>query len=273
MLQKTVLPLSLKESQYKILNLLEATHDFGTRQVALVHVLASGKTNAGSRRQDKLLHLAQKIRDLGFECEIYFKSGSVATEVAQISLELEADFISLLWKSKSALRQAVLGNPLTDIVRQSDLPVFIYKAPYYKTPRLNLRNILYATNFKRTDSRVMNYLINEEFQADTLYLLHVGSRAPDPWAEQKRYKQIMDDLSRLEAECKHAYNQVQKLQTVGSIKNQIVRQSWKHNVDLIILGKFDQDMPFANLLGSVAESVPQQAHCSVFIIPGIRQQH
>ncbi|MFO8032706.1 MAG: universal stress protein [Desulfohalobiaceae bacterium] len=134
MLQKTVLPLSLKESQYKILNMLEATNDFGTRQVCLVHVLSSGKAAAGSKRQDKLLHLAQKIRDLGFECEIYFKSGYVASEVAKVSLELEANFISLLWQPKSALRQALLGNPLTDIVRQSDLPVFIYKAPYYKSP-------------------------------------------------------------------------------------------------------------------------------------------
>ncbi|MFP4588049.1 MAG: universal stress protein [Desulfohalobiaceae bacterium] len=271
MLQKTVLPLSLKEPQYKILNMLEATNDFGTRQVSLVHVQSSSKS--GSKRRKKLLHIAQKIRDLGFECEIYFKSGYVASEVASISLELEADFISLLWRPKTALRQALLGNVITDTVRQSDVPVFIYKSPYYKSPRINLRNVLYATDFKRTDSRVMNYLMSEEFRANTLYLLHVGSRAPDPEAEEKRRAQVMQNLSRLEAECSHAYNKIEKLQSVGSAKNQIAHQAWKHNVDLIILGKFDQEVPFANLLGSVAEGVPHKAHCSVFIIPGIRKQN
>lgn len=272
MLEKTVLPLSLKEPQYKILNMLEATNDLGTKEVYLVHVHSAGKTKTSNKRQEMLLQTAQKIREQGLHCEIYFKIGYVATEVARIALELEADFISLLWKQKSALRQAVLGNALTDIIRQSDIPVFIYKSLYYKAPSLNLRTVMYATDFKKTDSRVMNYLINEKFRANTLYLLHVGSRAPDPEAEQKRRNQVLQDLSRLASECSHAYNQVQKLETVGSIKNQIVLQAWKQNVDLIILGKFDHDMPFAHLMGSIAESVPHKTHCSVFIIPGIKQK-
>ncbi len=272
MLQKTVLPLSLKEPQYKILNMLEAIQDLGTSHVYLVHVLGTDKASSNSKRQDKLLQIAHQIRDQGFECEMYFKTGYVATEAARISNELDAHFISLLWQAKSALRQAVLGNLLKDIVRQSDLPVFIYKRPSYKAPRLSLNKVLYATDFKRTDSRVMNYLIDSKFQADTLYLLHVGSRAPDPQAEEARRNQVLQNLSRLESECSHAYNQVQKLQTVGSIKDQIVLQAWKHDVDLIILGKFDQEAPFANLLGSVAESVPDKAHCSTFIIPGQRQK-
>ncbi len=272
MLNKTILPLSLKEAQPKILNMLKAATDLGIQEVHLVHVLSTEVSGSNRSKRERILsETAESIQSLGLRCQTHFQTGYVATEVARISKKLGADFITLLWQPKSALRQAVLGNAITDTVRQSDIPVFIYKAPYYKAPALNLQKVMYATDFKATDSRVMNYLINSQFRAETLYLFHVGSRAPDPDAERKRREQVMANLSRLASECAHAYNEVQKMETVGGVKNQIVRQARKLNVELIILGKFDKQMPFANLLGSVAESVPHKSHCSVFIIPGVRQ--
>ena len=78
-----------------------------------------------------------------------------------------------------------------------------------------------------------------------------------------------DKLQRLADECAGAYNSVEKLNVVGTVRNQIVRKAKSHGVDLIVVGKQDKAKGLDQLLGSTAEALPYKAHCSIFIISGV----
>ncbi len=271
MLKKCILPVSLKEPSQSIYNLTDFLNFFGTKKVYLVHILPGAKQKKPRKLVDKISERADKISQLNFQTEMYFRNGPVATEVTKLSEELEADFISLLWGRKGFVKRTLLGSVDNDILRLSDLPVFVYKTRLYLEKKTSLNRVLYATDFKVTDSSAIPYLIYKEFQADTLFLLHVGERAPDPYTEKVRRENIEQNLQRLAKECNQAFKNIETLEVVGLTKSQIVRQAWKHKVDLIVIGKFDKENPFEKIIGSTAEAIPHKSSCHVLFVPRIRK--
>jgi len=269
MLNTALIPLSLKEHRNKLLSLGRLLKNFGTTRIVLLHVFEGSNRKKKEKTRTKLEEIAYQYRDIGFEVEMFFKGGSVASTVVDFAKEMGVDFIGLSWQRKLLIKRTLLGNIDADIIRMTDLPVFMYKKDYYLFKNWDLNKVLYATDFKGTDSKVMPYLKNKEFQADTLYLLHVGSRAPDPDTDKNRREEVENKLQRLADECAGAYNSVEKLNVVGTVRNQIVGKAKSHGVDLIVVGKQDKAKGLDQLLGSTAEALPYKAHCSIFIISGV----
>lgn len=273
MLHHVVIPLSLKESEQKIISMGHLLRYFGTKHVSLVHVRTNIKKNKKEERlTDAVRAYALKLRDLGFEVDMYFKQGHVASEILTIAAELEADFISILWERKWVLQKALLGNVEDDVVRMADRPVFVYKHSIFLAKEQKMSQAMYATNFQSTDSHVMPYLTNPDFATQTLFILHVGERAPDPKAEAERRKKIQENLKRLKAECEHAFYEIKTLDVVGHPGSKIVRTARWHGVDLLIIGKCDTQSTFEQIMGSTAQLIAEKANCSIFIVPGAQRR-
>ncbi len=270
MLDTALLPLSLKESRNKIFSMANLLKNFGTTRIVLLHVLGGNNKRKKERVRKQIEEIANKYREIGFQVEMFFKEGSVANTVVNFATEMEVNYIALCWQKKWLIKRTLLGNIDADMIRMTDLPVFIYKKDYYLFKNWDLNKVLYATDFQGTDTKVMPYLKNKDFQADTLYFLHVGSRAPDPDTEKKRREKVDKQLQSLAEECTQAYNRVEKLNVSGNVKNQIVRKAKSRGVDLIVVGKQDKAKGWDQLLGSTAESLPHKANCSIFIVPGMK---
>ncbi|MFO7803174.1 MAG: universal stress protein [Desulfovermiculus sp.] len=269
MLIHAVIPLSLKEPDHKIASMGRLLRYFGTKKVSLVHVRTStGKQRKEERRTEAIRNYALKFRELGFKADMYFKQGHVASEVLIMAQELEADFISISWEWKWVLQKALLGSVEADIVRMADIPVFVYKHSFFVAQEEKMSQAMYATNFRITDSHAMPYLTNPDFATQTLYILHVGERAPDPQAEAIRRRKVQKNLQRLKAECEHAFYQIQTLDVVGRPGNKIVSTAWRYGVDLLIIGKCDDQNAFEQIMGSTAQFIADKGKCSIFIVPG-----
>jgi nucleotide-binding universal stress UspA family protein len=272
MLKKALLPLSLKESRQKLHDMAQCLKHFGTETVFLLHIVSRDEdTGKQSNIQRAMREIAESMRELGLHVEMYFKTGRIADTVCQTAAELEADYLGLHWRRKNVIKQTLLGSADADILRMCSLPVFIYQSRGHLERKPGLHSILYATDFQHTDSAVMPYLQNRDFRAETLYLLHVGERAPDPHAEKDRRKQAMSNLRRLADECSHAFTAVETVEVTGNVKWQIIRQAHKRKVDLIIVGKSEKARPLEQMLGSVAETLPDRTRCSLFIVTDIRK--
>jgi nucleotide-binding universal stress UspA family protein len=272
MLKTAVVKVSFKETPGRLAEMVSALRSFGTQEVHLVHVRTSGAGRTfPEKKRAQLERIRQKAQDLGLAAEVHILDGHPPTRVLQAVWQLGADYIAIAWVHKAVLRQALLGSIDGDIVRMSDSPVFIFKHRVLgRTEALD--SVLYATDFQATDARVMPYLKNREFQARALHMLHVGERAPDPTTDRKRREVILANLSRLASECAHAYERIDTLETVGPVGRNIVRTAKTTGVDLVIVGKVDNpDNMLKKLTGSVADQLPHRAPCSVFIIPGYRQ--
>ncbi len=267
MLKTALLPLSTKESKVKLTSMINFLTYFGTEKIFIIHVL--GNSNISASRKEKIQTIQKNIKDIGFETTVLFRTGHVATAVGHVSMEIEIDYICIPWKPKGILKKTLLGSVTNDLIRLTDLPIFIYKKKKAFENGM-LESVMYATDFQSTDKKVMPYLRNKDFQAQNLYLLHVGERAPDPESEAKRKDEVEIHFQRLISECSDCFETVKTINIIGPTKSKIIRQANKHNVDLIILGKFDKEKPLEQLMGSTAELIPYKSRCSVFIVPGIK---
>jgi nucleotide-binding universal stress UspA family protein len=247
--------------------MLAALRSFGTESVHLVYVRTSNGRTFPEKRRAQLERMREEAEAAGLSADVHVLAGRAPSRVLQAASELEADYIAIAWVHKAVLRQTLLGSIDGDIVRLSDAPVFIFKRRFLGRTE-SLDSVLYATDFQATDGRVMPYLKNREFQARTLYMLHVRERAPDPGTDDARRRVVLANLGRLASECAHAYETVETLEALGPVRRTIVSIAKTTGVDLIILGKVDNPDMVKKLTGSVADQLPHRSPCSVFIIPG-----
>lgn len=250
------------------MEMIEFIKGYGTKEVHLLHVRTKTNYREREEAENKLAELEAEIEACGLKASSHIRNGSAPSATIDLAKELKADYLAIFWKPKALLRNALLGNIDSDILRMSNLPVFIYNPKLFK-PVVKLESVLYATDFKYTDAVIMPYLINSRFKANTLTLLHVGDRAPDPMTDEARKDKARDNLQRLADECAHAYDQVEVIETIGRVSKQIVTQAKAKKADLIVVGKSENPDAVTRLIGSTAEILPHKAPCSVFVIPGV----
>ncbi len=265
MLKTAVVKFDLKEPVEKLLEMVEFIRHFGTEQLHIINVQHS--RDSKNKDDQKLESLLEGSRNLGFSCQLHSLPGEPAGAVLKLAKEVEADFISLYWVSTGVIRRALLGSVDANILWRTNVPVFVFKKRRYLEKKKQLNSVLYATDFQATDRKVLPYLCNKDFQAKSIYLLHVGERAPDPYSEKERQDTVMQNLDRLASRCESSYQKIEKIQVIGWAKRRILFQAWSKDVDLIVLGRSDKAKPFEQILGSTAEAVAHKSKRNSFIIP------
>ncbi|MCF7936564.1 MAG: universal stress protein [Synergistales bacterium] len=260
--------MSLQESESQNRGVMKMLQHLSAQRVLLLHV-AENEPSPEAPAREKLEALRKQLEEEGFKGEAVIKTGHVATVICSYASERNVGLIVLPWKPKMIVRIALLGSVVRDVIRLSDRPVAVYKAKGVMQRRQSggVDRIMYATAFQATDSVVMPYLKHEGIKADTLVLLHVGERAPDPRAEKTRRTQVGMNLNRLAGECSGWFGEVETISALGRPSKRIVRQAKQGDVDLIVLGKYDAPSPFGSMLGSTAEMLARTAPCSLLVVP------
>lgn len=266
MLEKALVPLSFRESTDHVSGMCELLQMLGTREIILLHIGSDrGRTGAHNRR--RLEEYAEHIEELGFRTEKVVRRGSVQQQIMLASAELGADYISIVFRKKSWIARAILGSNVKDVIRLSDVPVFVYKNPRRKQRADRVFRVLYATSLQGRDDSLLTYIRNEDFRADEVTFLYVGRRAPDPVVEKQRRDKTDRDLKVLEDRCGLGQQSLQHLSVLGSPRRQILKTARGLPADLVLLGKADASTSREPVLGSTAEEVSYNAPCSVLIIP------
>ena len=294
MLKSTLVPLSLKEPEEKLEDMAGFISHFGTETVYLLHVF-SGSEKEQACRESALKDRAALFRDRGMSTETEIRSGTIAGEICKTAAEREVAYITILWKKKNIIRRTILSSPDTDLLRICSYSTLIFK--YREQDRIREwgrdkdgsdkngisrdkkdktgsgtgdtsqpGTIVYATDCKRADKKVLPYLKSVPFGAEKLYLLHVRERAPDPESDRKRKVELSDKLEELAEQCLDNYENIEKVVLTGSVRRRIAGETRARNAELLVIGRNDKVRPMDKVLGSTAESLPHQTHCSVLII-------
>lgn len=261
-----LLPVNFRENQDRLESLAGFLKNFGTRRIVLMHVVSSGLTHTG-HAGDRLEKLRKRIGRIIPKTECLIRSGSPALEICQAAEGLRLRFISIPWKKKDFLQKTLLGSTTQDVVRLSNLPVFVHKEGTFEDSPGHLRNILYAANFDLSHERIIEYLRVRDMKARNLCVVHAGERAPDPESEKQRKESVFKELNELILRCSDYFETVKPVSTVGNPKREILRTAKQFGADVIVMGKHSQGSPLENILGSTAESITYRARCSVLIVP------
>ena len=267
MLRKAALKISLAEPTETLLDMVRLMQGFGTVELHLLHV-TSGSDRKLSRRAKRLKELAGlfETEQMKVQCEV--SHGPVPGRIVSMAKERDVDYLGLYWMRKALLAQAILGSIDADILRQCDMPILVYNRSLMSAST-RLKRILYATDFQATDQRVLPYLQSRDLNAESLVLLNVGRRAPDPATEHSRIKWAQKHLDWLVEQCEGHFDQVDTLQAIGNYRSQILKKAHRQKADLIVIGKADAPKPLRNLMGSTAEAIADRSKRSVFIVPGV----
>jgi nucleotide-binding universal stress UspA family protein len=286
-----LLPVSFREPAWRLKAMLAFLQNFDTERVVLLHVSTGPITAATQSRIEAIRD--QAVEDLraelteadgaetptaqvadsaagsnvvaGVTIDVRVRSGSPAFEISLTAREEGADFIYFPWKRKNWIQRTLVGSTTKDVIRLSNLPIFVFKQRGGRGTDEPFR-ILYPTNFKDTDRYVVAYLQYQGLAADELVLLNVHDRAPDPTAESRQESWCRENLSRLTGEVEENFREVEPVAMTGSPRRVIPRVARRNGTDLVILGKSDQESALSAMMGSVAEEVANSAPCSVFIV-------
>jgi len=267
--ERVVFPLDLQESDQSIRFSIAVLSHLSSRVIHLVHVTESGLDKA-SHRREQLEKIGDKLQTTGFQTEVEIRAGHVATAISRLSDQADARLIAMPWNKRTILQRTLFGSVTTDVIRLAEHPVLISKQKFNSVASDPLNTVLYATAFETTDREAMPYIRYPGLQADTLYLLHVAQRAPDPAAEKLRKQQVEQKLDNMAQECSDQYRYIEKLAAIGSARRQIVRQAKRHDVDLIVIGKYDKGDPLQKMTGSTAQHLAHKSPCSLLVIPRVR---
>lgn len=267
MFTTALLPLSFREPQWRLKAMLAFLGNFDTERVVLLHV-STGPVTTGTRtRMERLRESLVDMEELpeGLTVDTRVRSGSPAFEIATTGREEGADFVYFPWKRKNWIQRTLVGSTTKDVIRLSNLPIFVFKQRTILREEGPFR-ILYPTNFKDTDRYVVPYLQYPGLAAEELVLLNVHERAPDPTAESRQERWCSENLTRLAKEVESNFSEVAPSAATGNPRKMIPRTARREGIGLVILGKSDEESALSAMMGSVAEEVANSAPCSVFIV-------
>jgi len=237
--------------------------------------------DAHTEAKEKLDQLAARIE--GIQHRNYVRHGLVWKNLAGIIEENAVDLIVVGTHGRTGLGKLLLGSVAEDILRHASCPVLTVgpkvagraKLPTFPSqgrelapPELDLRQIVFATNFARNAARAAQEAISlaEEFHA-RLTLIHVmedytqlGSR-PGPIEDGVRR---LRELVPINAKLQYV---PEILLEFGFAPERILKASTEREADMIVLGaRSSAEVGTTHLPWSVANQVIAQAHCPVLTI-------
>ncbi|MDG5768090.1 universal stress protein [Balneolales bacterium ANBcel1] len=267
MLKKAFIPVSLKEPEARMEEMAEYLGLLGTDTVCFCHIVEGvGGAEPDSNVHHALAQLEELFKRHDFRVSTATGSGGIASNVCRLAVEEEADYIAIPWKRKNVIKRAILSSPDIDILRMCSFTTLIHKSRRYSGGDSGLSVVLYATDCKEADKKVLPLLKRAPWPGSHLKFLHVRDRAPDPETDAKREREMRIKMERLAEACHGGFKSSRTELATGSIRRKIARVAKSSDAGLVIVGRNEKKKPLDNILGSNAESLPHRVNSSLLIV-------
>lgn len=256
---KALLPVDLHQDADEIKTRGKFIQQLGTVYCQILHVAGFGSL---LRAKQCLLNCANQLHEIGLQAEWALQEGIPAKTITNFAQTKQCDYIYIPSRRTNALYRTLLGSTAREVVRVTEVPVFIHKQhPPYWQPA-SLRTVLLATDFGPAVQRALPYAQALGAPDRHLTILHVGQRSADPHAEKRRQEQIQKGLDILTGLAKPHFASLITRTGVGSPARRILAEK----ADVIVLGRLNK-RPLGDFLGSTAEEVTQESRCSILLVP------
>lgn len=236
--------------------------------------------DAQTEAKEKLEQLSEQFEEIPHRS--YVRHGRVWKNLAAIMEENTVDLIVVGTHGRTGLGKLLLGSVAEDILRHASCPVLTVgprvsghaKRPDYVAPgrevaplELELRRIVFATNFARNAGRVAQEAIAlaGEFRA-RLIALHVIEDYTQLGSRPGLIEASVEKLRRLLADGGSLQYLPEPLVEFGSPAERILKVANEREVDLIVLGARSSAEVGTHLPWSAAHHVIAKAHCPVLTI-------
>lgn len=269
MFEKTLIPVAYGEKPEELKKIGNILKSFGSRSICLFHVSEAGSLFRGSDISWMEAH-KDVLEELDLTVEIRTGSDHIASAIAEAALQEGADEIYLKAKRHWQIRTMLLGSVSRDLLRLSDIPVFVHKIrprlPGEGEGRISREDliILYATDLDEISNRPIPYLM--DFQGAWCHILHVRDRRADPHSEERQKKKIDELLLGASEELAPYFGRVSSEQRLGDPAGEVLHVSEQIKADVIVLGRKRRGF-LAAPMGETAERIVTGTKASIFLVP------
>ena len=268
MFEKTLVPVAFGERPEELRKVGLFLKHMGARSVCLYHVDDAVSLLPGSDIP-WLLHLQAALEEVGLATEVLRGNGPVAQSIAETALFQGCDAIYLKAKRRWHLPTTLLGSVAQDLLRISDVPVFVHKTrPCLADGGVGMLRdelvVLYATDLDAVTIRPVPSL--RGFGGARCHILHVRDRMADSVTD-RRMRDATGDKLRTAADDLSAYfGQVSSEQRIGEPATQVLHVAERLGADVIVLGRNTPAFVPAPM-GETGEIVVNASKASVYLVP------
>lgn len=274
MFEKTLIPVAYGERPEELRKIGTILRDLGACSVCLFHVNEPGSffRNSGL---SWLTLLQEALEEAGLSVETKTGNGHIASSIAETALMEGADEIYMRAKRRWHIGTILLGSVSQDLLRLSDVPVFVQKirprmpGDHAGFSREDL-TVLYATDFDEASERLVSYVM--EFQGARCHVLHVRGRMADPSTEKKRKRFVGEKLYTVEETLRPYFQEVSSEERIGDPAAEVLNVSDQIHADIVVLGRKSPSFLSAPM-GNTPERVVNESKASILLVPHPRGRH
>jgi nucleotide-binding universal stress UspA family protein len=250
-------------------------HVIEREKVAMHRGLGYQKTEELKLRETaniRFIDWAENLFEQGLEVGVYIVVGNLVTKVIE-AVEKEAPDLIVIGRShKGFIDQLYTGSDITEIIRQANRPVLIYKPP---TDKIDLEDTpferpLIATDWSPASMLALEYLLPLKGVVKKVNVIHVASdkdftgSAMEMQKVRKRSREKLDTMvDRLVANGIDARAHVY----VGEPEEEIEKAAKDCQASMIVLGSSGKSAWAERWLGSTPRAIAEKSAYATFIVP------
>lgn len=244
---------------------LEKLAAWGAEHITLVYVLsarypATPEETHRSHYEAKLAKLASELTTPDLRVDSHIRVGEPGAVITEVAQEIAADLLLMGCRGHSRIHEFFLGSTALDAARLAQCPLWLEPISEGEA-RTDFQLLMLATDGSDAvaAAETMAISLAPRYQRTLAVTATCASEGCDREIEDAKWH-----LSNLTKQLEGLETRV----VDGDSRHVIVEQAKTEKADLIVIGKRGRNRIKDFLLGSTAESIARDAHCSVLLVPG-----
>ena len=278
MMKKAVLATDFSDSSRCLMDCVEEFKTVGLKELILIHVIDAQNSGLSSPAlqqydQDYLDREKERLSRRGIEVKVRVELGYPAQKIVEVAREEKASIILVGSHGKGFLRELLLGSTAFDIIRSSDIPVFIEKIRREegKEPRPicvnRLENVLIPVDFSPCSELVVERTLHLAPYIERVSLISIIETSRDEEEMEKTKREYENDLKEIARRFSEQGVDVDTRVSVGLASEMILKRAEEFQATLIALGTRGAGRLQRLLLGSTADAVARRSKYPILLFP------
>lgn len=221
----------------------------------------------------RFIDWAEDLFEQGLEVGVYIVVGNVVSEVIKASQKEEADLIVIGRPHKGILEHLYSGSDITEILRQTSVPVLVYKSLSDSSLAVEepFNRPILAVDWSPASMQALEYLKSIQSTIEELHFVHVasekdlsGASAMQIQKTRKKTRQKLDDMAdQFESEGIRTDTHVY----IGDPIEEIEKAARDCQATMVVLGSSGKSAWVERWLGSIPRHLAEKSIYPTLLIP------
>jgi len=221
-----------------------------------------------------LKEFVQKYQWNGIHPEFVVQEGFVTDSILAFAEKRSIDLIVMGTHGRRGVDRLTMGSVTEQVLRKAHCPVLAVRKPAHdfvkpleKTEPVQLKKILFCTDFSEHSDRALQYALSlaTEYNVE-LTLLHVLDNIPSSSDIQAETSRVLRELERPIPEDTRNWCAVKATVRIGKPYQEIIQAALETQTDLVVMGVRGRNALDLALFGSTTHRVIQLGPCPVLAV-------